>query len=452
MKQDPLLSPSRQDASTSWRWLLAALLAVVCGCQRQATNAPAANAATSASDEPPARVTVIKPTRKLLQRRCEQPGEVMALEETPIYARVAGYVQEVNVDIGTKVMRGQTMAVIAVPELHEEVKQKEALVAQATAQIAQARAAMVVAEAMVETAQAKVAAAQAAILATKADVQRWKSESARVEELATRSAVTRKVADEVLNQLRAAEGTQQEAEAQVKSAQAAVRESQARLTAAGADADAATANLTVAEAERDRSVALADYATIKAPFDGVVNERHIHTGHYVQPGTAREKPLFAVAHSERVRITVNVPETDAGFLQPGDEATVRIPALDNKKFVVPVTRAAESLEKTTRTLRAEIEIENSSGELRPGMYCHVSILVDQRPDALVLPSTAVMMDAGKPVCAALVEGKIARLPLELGLRTTGEVEIIGGLTGNEAVIPKNPATLRVGQTAELLPQ
>src|SRR6185437_16216236 len=101
------------------------------------------------SQEPPARVAVIKPQRKLLERRCEQPGEIAPFEETPLYAKVAGYVQTVNVDIGDKIKQGQTLAVISVPELVEELKQKVALVVQAQSQIAQANAAVEVAQAVV---------------------------------------------------------------------------------------------------------------------------------------------------------------------------------------------------------------------------------------------------------------------------------------------------------------
>ncbi len=140
-------------------FLICVALLVLGGCQTssiQPSSSSATAAAISDSDEPPARVTTVKPQRKLLERRCEQPGEIVAFEETPLYAKVAGYVQSVNVDIGDKIKKGQTLAVLAVPELVEELKQKAALVTQAQSQIAQANAAVEVARAMIETAEAKV--------------------------------------------------------------------------------------------------------------------------------------------------------------------------------------------------------------------------------------------------------------------------------------------------------
>jgi RND family efflux transporter MFP subunit len=437
--------------------ILDLLLLCLGGCQDQtsAQSKPpgAESSAAAQSDEPPARVTVIKPQRKTLERRCEQPGEIAAYEETPIYAKVAGYVQSVNVDIGDKIKQGQTLAVLSVPELMEELKQKEALVIQANSQVAQANAAVEVAKAAVETADAKLTGAQASVARTAAEIERWKSESSRVNELADRSAVTRKVADETLERLRVAQGDKQEADAQVKSAQATVRQAQANLTAAGADVTAANARLAVAQADRDRTKAMTEYATIKAPYDGTVNQRLIHTGHYVQPATTgRDQPLLVVLHSDVVRVVVYVPESDAGFAKQDEPATIRIQALENKQFDGVVKRVASALDPTTRTLRTEVELDNSAGQLVPGMYCYVSIVVAKRPDALVIPTTAVLADQGKQYCLTVADGRITRTPIEIGLRTANEVEVKSGLTGNEDLIPKNPASLHVGQRAEIIKQ
>src|SRR5262245_19814017 len=119
-----------------------AILLALTGCQPSSAQTTSPQAEVSASPaEPPARIAAVKPQNKTLERRSNQPGEIMAFEETPIYAKVAGYVQSVDVDIGDSVKQGQTLAVLAVPELVEELKQKSALVLQAAAQIVQAKAA-----------------------------------------------------------------------------------------------------------------------------------------------------------------------------------------------------------------------------------------------------------------------------------------------------------------------
>jgi HlyD family secretion protein len=432
-------------------WIAACIgalgLAVVAGCGPAPTN----DAEAQNADEPLARVATIKPQRKTLERRCEQPGEVVPLEQTPVYAKIAGFVETVLVDIGDQVKMGQTLAVVSVPELQEELKQKEALVAQAQSQIAQSAAAVDVARAVVETAQAKVAAAQAEISKADADCERWKSESARVNELAKTEAVTRKLADEVLQQFRAAEASKQAADAGLLASKAGVRESESRLQEAKTDVQASHARLEVVQAERDRTAAMLSYTQIKAPFAGVVTRRYIHTGHYVQPVTpGRDQPLFDIIHNEVARIVVHVPESEAGFVNKGDPAIVRVPALDSRQFHAAVTRSAALLDPETRTLRTEIEIENSAGDLQPGMYCQVSILVEKRPDALVIPLAAVLDVEGQPMCAAVVDGRIQRVPILLGLRAGKEVEVVSGLRGDEELVARNPGSFRDRQHVEIL--
>jgi len=427
----------------------ASLTMIVSGCQQSSAESDKKASETSSSAEPPARVSVVKPQRKNLERRSDQPGEIMPLEETPIYAKIAGYVQSVNVDIGDRIKKEQPLVILSVPEVMEELRQKDALVVQADAQIEQAKAAAKVAEAAIESAQANVAAAQAAITRTTAALERWKSESSRIDELAERSAVNRKVADETLEQFRVAQGAKQEAEAQVASARAAAREAESKVTAAKADVVAAEARLVVAKADRDRVKALTDYATIKAPYDGAVTQRLVHTGHFVQPATnGRDQPLLVVQHSDVVRVVVYVPESDAGYTKPGAPATIRVQSL-NKPLTGAVKRVASALDTATRTLRTEVELDNSAGQLSPGMYAYVSVLVAERKDALVVPATAVLTEQGKSYCLTVADGQIVRTPIEVGLRAGGNVEVTSGLTGEEQIVPKSQSGLHEGQPAEI---
>src|SRR5262245_33729224 len=115
---------------------IAPLTILASGCQQSsAESEQKVSDNSSAANEPAARVSVIKPQRKNLERRCDQPGEIMSLEETPIYAKISGYVQSVNVDIGDRITKDQPLVVLSVPELMEELRQKDALVVQADAQI-----------------------------------------------------------------------------------------------------------------------------------------------------------------------------------------------------------------------------------------------------------------------------------------------------------------------------
>jgi len=416
----------------------------------------------SASDDAKVRVTPIQPVRKTLTRYCEQPGQVAALEETPIFAKVSGYVRRVHVDIGDKVkgpvyennalkQPGDLLLEIEVPELDKELAQKEAVVEQSRAEIKQSAAAVKVAEAMRDSAQAAVDEATATVERMEADYERWKSELARMTDLASRQAVTDKLVDETQSKFRAADATRKEVSAKIESAKAHRSESEALIVKAQADAEASAAKLSVAEADRDRAATLQKFAEIRAPFDGVVAERNVDTGHLVNVGSSAKEALLVVVRPEIVRVFVDVPEVDAVHIVKDAEAIIQLPSLPAPGFEGTVTRTTWVLNQTTRTLRTEIDVPNDDGRLRPGMYAHARLKVAERPDALVLPKSALMTSGGQTSCWRIEsDGTLRRQILQTGLESGGQYEIVSGLTGDEQIIGVNASAFREGQQVEIV--
>jgi RND family efflux transporter MFP subunit len=402
------------------------------------------------------RVTPIKPVRKTITRYCEQPGQIAALEETPLYAKVSGYIHKIHVDIGDEVAGptddepGQLLIEIEVPELEKELAQKKAAVQQAESEIKQAQAAVKVARAMQDSAQALVEEAQAAMERVDADHERWKSELARITDLASRGAVTDKLVDETKNKYSAAAAARQEVTAKIKSAQANSNEAGALIEKAEADLGAAQAKHAVAEAERDRLATLLTFAEIRAPFSGRVAARHADVGHLVNVGSSGKEPLLVIVNTSTVRVYVDVPEVDAVYIQPQADAKIRLPALAGD-FEGQVTRGTWVLNPSTRTLRTEIDVPNDKGRLRPGMYAHARLKVAEREDALVLPKTALMSAGGQTSCWRIdSDGTLQRQALQTGIEAGGEVEILSGLTGVEQIIGLNAAAFREGQQVEVV--
>jgi RND family efflux transporter MFP subunit len=207
----------------------------------------------------------------------------------------------------------------------------------------------------------------------------------------------------------------------------------------------------VAEADMERLEAIHKYTRITAPFDGAVTERHIDTGHFVQPGKSNgDQPLLVVARADVVRVLVDVPEADAGLVSAGCEANIRIPS---SGATVPgkVSRTAWKLDPVSRTLRTAIDLDNSEGKYRPGLYVIADLKLAERKDVLALPRTAIVMKDQQAACLTVNESNvIARTPIVLGIRAGDEVEVVSGLTGNEQVIPTNPAAYRDGQVVEVI--
>jgi RND family efflux transporter MFP subunit len=432
-----------------YRWLVTLLpgLVIAMGCSRPAAP-KAESTANSQPESASARVVVGKPQQKTLIASTTQPGRIEAFEDTPIFSRVAGYVEKVHVDIGDKVTRDQPLVTIQVPELADDVRQKTALVAQAEAQVKQAATKIDAAKAAVDTADARVAEATAELTRANAEGERWKSEHARVKELVASGSLTEKLGDETLNQSRAAEASREAARAGIRSAEAGAREARVNVAKSEADRDVADARLSVAKAELARANTMLNYATIRAPFDGVVISRDVDTGHLVQSATGNSAQLLNVARNDQVRVFVDVPELEATAVDDSDPATIRIQALPDKSITAKVTRTSWSLKESNRSLRVEVDIPNAESLLRPGMYATVTIERDRRNNALVIPVTAMFNKNNETCVSSVISGKVEVKPVRLGLRSGPEIEVLDGLDAESVVVLTQGDKLEHGQPVE----
>lgn len=430
---------------------ISGMLVSLAGCMQPLGGVAPGNPDAESKANGAIRVEVVKPARKTLIRRVEQPGEIQALEQTPLHAKVTGYIQKVHVDIGDRVETGDLLAEISIPEYEQELKQKVALVAQAKAETTQANAAIKVAKAALRSAEALAEEAAAAVERVSAEHARATSEFERVSQLFENKAVTQKIVDEARSTQRGTAAAQAETKARISSAQAVVAEKSAAVEQAEADAAAIAAKEDVANADMERIKAIHAYTRITAPYVGVVTERYIDTGHFVQPGKSNgDKPLLVIARVDTVRVFVDVPEADAGLVTMDCEANIRIPS-SGTTIPGKVSRTAWKLDPTSRTLRAAIDLENSSGKLRAGLYVIADLKVAERADVIALPKSAVLFKDQQAACLVVNEkNTITRVPVVVGIRAGDEVEVISGLTGSEQVIPTNVAAYRDGQVVEII--
>jgi RND family efflux transporter MFP subunit len=424
-----------------------AALAACAGCDQMPETA-AARAADEASGTPIVSVSTVIPKRETIRKLTREPGQIEAFETTSLHAKVGGYVRSIAVDTGDRIKAGQVIAELDVPELRAAVEQKRALVEQAEAGREQANAAVGVAQAAVASAEAKVTLAQASIRRTDADVTRWRAEYDRTNQLVRESAITGSLLDETRSKLEAALAAREESAALVRSSEATLAQAKAELAKSRPDVTAAAARVDVARADLTSAEAMAAYTKIVAPFDGVITRRHVHTGHLTVPGGAGD-PLFVAERLDRLRIVVGVPEVDASFVQPGDRAEVRIQALEGHTAEGRVSRISWSLDRATRTLRAEVDLENPDVTLRPGLYAYLTIIAEEHADAVTLPAAAIVRDGAKAYCVVVVDGKARRREIQTGLSDGKSVEVVLGLSGGEAIVAANAGTLADGQAVRI---
>jgi RND family efflux transporter MFP subunit len=218
---------------------------------------------------------------------------------------------------------------------------------------------------------------------------------------------------------------------------------------ARSDVTAATATIKVARFDARRTEAMRGYATIVAPYDGVITRRHVDVGDLTTPGTQGD-PIFTIARDDLVRITVNVAEMYATEVDPRDRALIRLQAVAGKDFEGKVTRTSWTLDARNRTLRTEIDVPNPKGTLRPGLYAYATLVVEEHADALTVPASAVVRQDSQTYCVAVADGRAVRRPVAVGLSDGTKAEILSGLRGDEAIVKAYASSLADGQSVAVI--
>ncbi|MCX6623443.1 MAG: efflux RND transporter periplasmic adaptor subunit, partial [Acidobacteria bacterium] len=235
------------------------------------------------------------------------PGSMQAMTETPVYARADGYLKRRLVDIGDRVKAGQVLAEIETPELDQQIRQAQANVEQMKAALQQARS--------------SVGQAQANLKLADVTLKRW---SALVKE----------------GVMSAQAGDEKQSDFDARGAAVMVAE---------ANVAAATANIQSSEANVKRLTELKGFATVTAPFAGVITERNVDVGALIAAGGNAARAMFTLAEIDTLRIFVNVPQTYSAVMEAGGSAGVTVREFQNRIFAGRISRNASSLDEKSHT-------------------------------------------------------------------------------------------------------
>jgi RND family efflux transporter MFP subunit len=328
-------------------------------------------------------------------------------------------------NIGDRVKTGDVLIEMWIPDFVAQLAQKTATVSRAEVRIQVAESALRAADAKVETAKARIASAEAGVKRAQASYTRWESESKRLEQLVTQRVLDVQVRDETYRQFEEAAAARDQAHAMVSETTSAYNQSIADRDRARADVEAARAELFVAQAEEREAQVNVDYGQIKAPYPGVITQRNVSPGDYLQPGGgANGRPLFMLEQIDPVRIFVGVPELASYFVHEGDTALIRFQAIPGVTREGKVVRSGFALEPTTRTLQTEVDILNSDGHLHPGWYVTVTIAVN-RKQVWALPSNAIDFRGQQNYFVYLqIDGKPVRTQVIIGPSDDSYTEVI----------------------------
>lgn len=211
----------------------------------------------------------------------------------------------------------------------------------------------------------------------------------------------------------------------------------------------ATANLAAAEANVQRLRQTEGFKRVLAPFAGVVTRRNVDVGDLIDAGAGRV--LFTMAQTDPLRIYVNVPQSYASRIQPGQPVIVTQAELQGQKFEGKVARTAGAIDIATRQMQVEIALPNPDGSLLPGAYVQVEVPLPPSK-MLSVPENALLFRAeGTRVAIVDAQGKVHLQPVTLGRNYGGSIEVLSGLQGNEQLVLNPSDALAEGDTVTIAP-
>lgn len=214
-----------------------------------------------------------------------------------------------------------------------------------------------------------------------------------------------------------------------------------------AQLDTAKANVAAAEANVQRLVRMQEFQKVVAPYSGTITERDTDVGALVTGDNNSGRMLFRIAQTDRLRVFVNVPQSEYRLIHDGVTADLAFREFPGRTFSGKVVRSAGALTPSTRTLRTEIEVPNEKGELIPGLYASVKFNLRQEQPMVVVPSRAVIIQAnGAQVATVDAGNRVTLQPVALGRDLGKQIEIASGLQPGDHFITNPTDTLRDGMT------
>jgi multidrug efflux pump subunit AcrA (membrane-fusion protein) len=446
-------------------------------------------------------VKIVKPRRdKAFTISVHQYASVEAYYEAELRARASGVVKYIPKDVGAPVTQGELLLEIDVPDLRQEVFQKDAVVEQRRQELRVAKSLLKVAAANVEVAHESIEAAQAKVLGALATREYRELRYKRLQQMALENTATAPIVDEEHRNVLAAQADWEAAKVAVRVATADLHQKEASLEAGNADITLKESLVHVAERDRDKTQAQADYARLTAPFDGVIVSRDVDLGTFVQNATAAvTRPLVTVARTDIVTVVTKLPDNVAPFVTRDTRVSLQLDELPGVTLEGRVSRFAPSFRNQDRTMQVEVDLFNgptadyakflgqyfacqlaatggamplgratlaaagrdqlgprlkstsdplplppvirgTAGEpprLLPGMSGQMTVMLQKFANAYLLPSSAVFTRGGKPYILVVNDGTIRSMPVK--------VQVNDGRVAKVTVVARQ-ANARTGET------
>ncbi len=382
--------------------LVVVLPAILAGCARH--EPPSVSVATPYAEEA---VAAVRVARVDLSGAITLTGEFIPYQDVDLMAKVAGYIKAINVDIGDRVRPGQVLATLEVPEMEAEIIRAAAAIDQASAEAARAEDEVKRTESAHDIAHVSLARIQNVAQKEPGLVPQQQVDEARSRDL----------------------------------------ESEAQIAAAKSNLSAARERIRVVRADEARLKTMQGYETITAPFDGRVTKRYASQGSMIQAGTASQSqamPVVRLAQDDPLRLILPVPESSVPGVAVGRAVSVRVPSL-GRVFTGKVTRFTGNVQLSTRTMDTEVDVPNPMHTLIPGMYAEVDLSLQEHRNTLAAPPDAIDHNGAETRVFAISHGGVIHIvPIQPGIETAREIEILKGVNEGDLLVAGRKGSLKEG--------
>jgi membrane fusion protein, multidrug efflux system len=333
-------------------------------------------------------VEAVRVVSRPTNRTVDLPGEFVPYLSVPIHAKIAGFVENIDVDRGSLVKEGQLLATMVAPELKAQRAEAKAKISVAQSQKTEAKARALAAQRTYE--RRKAAAATPGVIAGNELVQAEK---------------------------------QMDAE-------------RARL-------EAAEASIQAAEEAMKAIEELQLYLRVTAPFSGVITMRNVHPGALVGSGKD-ELPMFQLETLDRLRLVVPVPEANVGAIARSAKVGFSVSAYPGETFYGTISRIARSIDPKTRSMPVELDVSNPGGRLAAGMYPAVKWPIRGNTSVLLVPPSSVVTTSERTFVIRLKGDAVEWVDVKKGPNQGDLIEIIGPLKEGDIVLRRGSDEIREG--------
>ena len=340
-------------------------------------------------------------------------GQFQPYQVVDVHPKVSGYMARINVDIGDIVHRGQTLAVLQVPELKAQLQAATFAMGQSKEEITRA--------------QHEINRAEATYTALHAQSERLKQAAATRPGLIAQQELDNALAQDL------------SAQAQVDAAKAAMAAAKQHMGAATSD--------------KESVEALENYTNVTAPIAGVVIWRYADTGALIQGGTGSNDqalPIVRLSQSSLLRLRVPVPEDDVQYVHAGNRLQVRVDAI-SRSFTGKIVRFTRNVNFETRTMETEIDVENKDLAIAPGMYANTLLELQEHGNVVTIPVEALVLK-GREQTVYVLDGsnRIHIRSVQVGLQGQKLAEIVTGLNPGDRVVRGGQENYHEGEQVDPL--